>query len=159
MKQLERRAAGEQPPDQESVPRKPRVWGIVRSVMFLAALVGLALWMNRRPAPPTVLSVMPATAFDDAFRPIEVVDAYGPEDTFFISVELEGYDSSMELIARWLYEGQLITETTLATADSGVGYAGFVLRTEYPPWPAGRYTVEIVYEGEVLGSAAFRVEP
>lgn len=143
--------------DKQKERRKKQVWGIVRSLLFLGGLVAIALWMNRS-RPPEVLSVLPATALDDQYQPLEVTDTFGPDDTFFVSVELRGYRSDMALSARWLYEGELITETTLETANTGEGYAGFVLVNEAPPWPQGKYRVEIVYQDDVLGSAAFTVE-
>jgi hypothetical protein len=137
--------------------RKP-VQGIALTLLMLAVLVALT-FMFHRPQPLNVLDVTPATALDDTYRPIEETEVYGPEDTFFVSVALEGYRAGMEVYARWLYEGELITETLLDTADEGTGFAGFVLRNEAGAWPVGEYAVEIVYRDEVLGKAGFRVEP
>lgn len=144
--------------DREAERRKRQRMGIARSVAFLVALVVLAVWMQQRPRPPEVLSVTPATALDDEFRPVEPTEVFGPEDTFFVSVELRNYQPGT-LGARWLYEGQVITEMMLDTTDTGDGYAGFVLRNDDPPWPTGQYTIEITYRGRVLESASFRVEP
>jgi hypothetical protein len=125
-------------------------------VAFLVALVGVGL-LIRRPAPLRVLSVTPTRALDDLYRAVEPTDTFSPQDTFFVSVELQGYRPDMTLVARWRYEGEVITETELETTDSGSGYAGFALRSEALPWPAGEYSVEIVYQERVLGSATFRV--
>ncbi len=136
--------------------RRRYIWGIVRSAAFLAALIGVGL-LIRRPAPLRVLSVTPARALDDLYQAVEPTDVFSPQDAFFVSVELQGYRPDMTLTARWRYEGEVITETELETADSGSGYAGFALRREALLWPAGEYSVEIVYQGRVLGEAAFRV--
>jgi hypothetical protein len=141
------------------VRRRRAIWGLLRSVLVFMALIGLGVWMALRPRPLRVTEVVPATALDDTYRPVETTDVFDPEDTFFVSVQLSGYRPDMELLARWKYQDNLITETTLNTDDVGEGYAGFSLINDNPPWGEGRYTVEIVYEDEVLGSAAFRVEP
>lgn len=132
--------------------------GLIRSLLLLAGLVVLAVFLALRSRGPQVVSVTVATALDDAYRPVAVTDVYGPQDTFFVSVELRGYRPEMEVIARWRYEGQVIRETPLSTQQAGDGYAGFVLTNEGFPWPEGAWTVEIVYEGEVLGQTTFRVE-
>jgi hypothetical protein len=151
------------------------MWGIARSLLMLVALTGLCVWMALRPGsssltdvvsttvarlrPPRIIEVVPATALYDNYRPVEATDVFHPEDTFFVSVHLSDYRPDMELFARWKYQDRLITETTLKTDDVGEGYAGFSLINDNPPWSEGTYTVEIVYDGKVLDSANFRVEP
>lgn len=133
-------------------------WGIARSVAMLAALVVLSYFLARRSAAPEVLSVTPTRALDADYQPVEPVEVFAPGDTFHVAVELRGYRPGMDLRARWLYEGQVITETPLDTADAGDGYAGFSLSPQNPPqWPSGQYAVDIVYDDKVLSRAAFRV--
>lgn len=132
---------------------------------LLAELLAMAALLAACSSPLQVLSVTPATALDDLYQPVETTNVFGPQDTFFVSVQLRNYRPDMQVVARWRYEGQFITETTLVTGPLGdstkpyEGYAGFSLRNDNPPWPSGDYTVEIVYQDKVLGSAAFRVEP
>ncbi len=132
--------------------------GLVRSLALLAGLIALTVFLALRSRGPQVVSVTMATALDEAYRPVAATDVYGPQDTFFASVELRGYRPEMTILARWRYEGQVIRETPLATQQAGDGYAGFVLINEGFPWPQGSWMVEIIYEGDVLGRAAFRVE-
>lgn len=135
-------------------------WGIARSATILVGLIVLAVVITRRPLAPQVLSVVPAHSLDAAFRPIEPTQRFGPDETFFISVELRGYRPGMDVSAVWRYEGQMITQTPLATNDAGDGYAGFALSPEDPPaWPPGRYTVDILYGEKLLGRAVFEVAP
>jgi hypothetical protein len=138
--------------------RRRQIVGIIRSGAFLAVIVVLGVVLAMRSRPPQVVSVTLATALDDAYRPIETTTVYAPNDTFYASVQLRGYRQGMDLKARWRYDGTLIKETPLQTDTAGDGYAGFVLRNDAPPWPDGPYSVEIVYDGQVVGSAAFRVE-
>lgn len=138
--------------------RRRAVWGLVRSILVLFVLIALGVWIALRTRPPQVIEVVPATALYDTYRPVEVTDVFHPEDTFYVSVKLSDFRPGMELSARWKYQGRLITETTLNTDGAGDGYAGFSLVNDNPPWSEGPYSVEIVYDGDVLGSADFRVE-
>jgi hypothetical protein len=155
-----RRAVEQQQTDQQDLKkwRRRYTMGIVRSVVMLVALIVLTVLLALRSNRPEVLNVMPATALDDEMRPVERTSTYPPDaDAFFVSVELRGYAPDMPLAARWLHEGRLLIETPLSTDMTGEGFAGFVLRTDDPPWPVGGYEVEIVFRDSVLGSASFEV--
>ena len=137
--------------------RKGMKRGVFRSVLILIGLIVVTVLMVRGNR-PDVLNVIPAAALDDLYRPVEVTDTYSPDDVFFVSVEIENYDPYSPISARWLYEGDVISETPLEIEGTVDRYAGFALRSDVAPWPAGDYTVEIVYKKRVLGKAAFRVE-
>jgi hypothetical protein len=133
---------------------------------MLIVMVAIGATFAYRARPPRVLSVVPATGLYDNYRPIEATDIFHPDDTFFVSVQMDDFRRGMELAARWSYQGQVITETTLdpnriAEGDGkgeGKDFVGFLLMNDNPPWPVGDYTVEIIDGVEVLGSAEFRVE-
>ena len=135
---------------------KGHLWLIARALLIVGVLVAVVLWLQQGPA-LRVVKVTPATTLDDQFQPVKSTDRVGPHDTFFVSVELRDYRPDMKITARWRYEGTTINETVLKTSDIGNGYAGFSLINDRPPWPAGNYVVEIVYNDKVLGSAPFRV--
>ena len=137
--------------------RKGMRKGLLRTVLLLIGLIAVSVLMARRNR-PEVLAVIPATALDDLYRPVEVTDTYSPDDVFFVSVEIENYDPYSPISARWLYEGDMIAETPLEIEGMVDRYAGFALRSDVAPWPAGDYTVEIVYKNRVLEEASFRVE-
>lgn len=137
--------------------RKQRM-GLARSVAMLLGLVVLAVWFALADRSPEVISMTMAKSLDANYKPIEPVSTFGPDDTFFVSVELRRYRAGEDLTALWRYEGQEIAQTPLSTDDSGSGYAGFSIAPEDPPqWPEGSYVVDIMYEGHVLGRAAFEV--
>jgi hypothetical protein len=71
---------------------------------------------------------------------------------------VKNYRSDDPLVARWLYEGSEIDRTPLSSDLTGNIHAGFVLQNSNPPWPIGKYRVEILYNDSVLGSANFSVE-
>ncbi len=131
--------------------------GLFRTIIILIGLIVVAVLIARRMR-PEVLSITPATALDDLYRPVEATDTYHPDDVFFVSVEIENYDPYSPLSARWLYEGDVITETPLEISGTVDRYAGFALRSDVAPWPAGDYAVEIMYKKRVLGKAVFQVK-
>lgn len=139
--------------------RRSPIVGLLISLGMLLGLVVVAALLATQRSGPSVLSITPAKSLDDAYHPIDPTDTFAPEDTFFVSVELDDYDNDSPLLARWYYEESFITETHLEFDYEGDVFAGFVLLNEDPPWPLGRYSVEIVYRERVLGSADFRVKP
>ncbi|MBN1310162.1 MAG: hypothetical protein JXB30_02005 [Anaerolineae bacterium] len=146
--------------------RRKYIWSIVRSVLMLIAMVALGVTFAVGNRSLQVLDVVPATALYDNYQPVEATDVFEPDDVFFVSVRMNDFRPDMELAARWSYQGEIIAETKLdpnyIDAGDGTGhgedFAGFVLMNDDSSWPVGNYIVEIVYEGEVLGSAKFRVE-
>jgi hypothetical protein len=134
------------------------VLGIARSVLFLIALIGLAIFFSERSAVPTIQSITTATALDDDYHPVDTTTIYSPEDSFAVSVTVKDYRGDEPLIARWSYQGSKITDTPLTGDLIGDITAGFVLQNQNPPWPSGEYTVEILYKDETLGSMNFTVK-
>lgn len=136
--------------------RRSPLLGIGISVASLAALVALAVMMSA--SNPQVTTIRLASALDDRFEPVTPTETFHPGDTFFASVKIAGYRSDQDIKARWRFEKDRIGETVLEThGTAGDITAGFSL-SNTQPWPAGRYTVEIVYGDKVLGSASFSVE-
>jgi hypothetical protein len=142
--------------------RSPLNRRLILSAIFLLILfIFLIIFfsfnsLNRQ---PIIKEVRVAAALDDQFRPIGVTDVYAPENDFFVSVEVTNYDGTDPLIARWLYEGKEITQTRLASQLAGTLHVGFTLHNENPPWPTGRYRVDILYNDKILESATFEVQP
>lgn len=132
--------------------------GLVRSIVFLLILVALWIAFSIQGRGPTVTKVVMATALDDQYHPVEITETYHPTDTFAVSVEVKHYRHDDPLVARWLYQGSEIKRTPLSSELAGNIDAGFVLHNSNPPWPIGRYRVEILYDDSVLGSADFSVE-
>jgi hypothetical protein len=130
---------------------------LIRSVVVLVLLIALWIVFATQGRNPIVTNVIMATALDDRYRPVEVTETYTPADTFFASIEVKGVDGDEPLLARWIYEGEEITTSPLASDLAGDLYAGFVLTNQDTPWPVGRYRVDILYEDDVLGSANFSV--
>lgn len=128
---------------------------LLAGLLVIAVVVVIILFTI--PRPPQVTGIMLASAFDESFRPVEVVEGYGPDDRFSVSLALQNYDPDDPLSARWYYGDTLITETRLGTRDAGDGYAGFELVNNNPPWPVGMYTVEVRWRDRVLAELSFEV--
>jgi hypothetical protein len=136
--------------------RRSPLYGIVISLIVLAALIALALTMSG--GDPQVTHITTASALDDGFDPVSTTDTFQPRDTFFVSVNINNYRSDQDIRARWRLDGGKIGETSLEThGASGNITAGFSLSNPNP-WPAGRYTVEIVFGDKIIGTTSFRVE-
>ena len=131
---------------------------LIRSIAFLVILAALWIVFSIQGQSPTVTNVVMATALDDQYRPVHITETYHPTDMFAVSVEVKNYRRDDPLVARWLYEGSEIDRTQLASDVTGNIHAGFVLQNSNPPWPLGRYRVEILYKAEILGTADFTVE-
>lgn len=145
--------------DRSPEARRRRHWfGIIRSLIILGALVVLAIVFTRQPAAPEVLSLTPARALDAGFRPVEPATTFAPGDSFFVSAEMSGYTAGTALSARWLYEGEVIAETTIESDDVSGEVARLSLAPDDPTgWPPGTYVVDVIYEDDLLGRTAFEV--
>jgi hypothetical protein len=138
-------------------PRRSPLVGLAISLATLAALVALALTLAG--AEPTLAHLTPATALDDGFEPVEVTDTFKPDATFFVSAKIANYRSDQSIKARWRLNGENIGDTPLTTnGTQGNITAGFSLSRQLP-WPAGRYTVDILNGDKILGGTSFSVKP
>ena len=83
--------------------------------------------------------------------------AFAPADTIYTSVVTEGKAPTATLSARWTYQGALLEETEQRIAPSGRVVSEFHV---FNPagWAPGEYRVEILLDGRVVGSRAFRVD-
>ncbi len=136
--------------------QRKRLFGVARSIAFLVLLVGLALWLSRSPQ-ASVESITLTKALDDRYQPIDPTTTFGPDDPFFASVVFKNYRADPPAVARWSYEGKVITETKLLTDTYGDITAGFSLVNSAPLWPIGNYTIEIIAGKQVLATQSFTV--
>ncbi len=122
------------------------------------------------PAPSAVPAAPPAAA--EAFRVSRIdlgnaVDGekrvaapstvFAPADTIYASVVTEGASPSVTLVARWTFEdGQLVSQGSQTIAPSGPAATEFHI-AKPDGWPAGRYQVEVVANGQSAGARTFEV--
>ncbi len=137
--------------------KRYRKWHYLLAAGLFAIALPAVVYLFIAPRPPGVTEIMLVSAFDETFRPVEIVEGYGPNDRFSVSIALQNYDPDDPLSARWYYDDSLITETWLGTQDAGDGYAGFELVNNNPPWPVGTYAVEVYWRDQVLAGLSFEV--
>ncbi len=97
---------------------------------------------------------MPAVADKRVTDPTAV---FAAGDTIYTSVVTDGAVPLATLSARWTREGALLEETAQRIAPEGTAVSEFHV---FNPagWTPGRYRVEILLDGRVVGERVFRVE-
>lgn len=87
---------------------------------------------------------------------------FQPTDTFHISVNLTGKSEGAKISARWIYEGgqggRKVLHESSETIPPGEGAVAEFHISQGQPWPAGRYTVRVMLDGENAGERAFTVQ-
>ncbi|HEY1305091.1 MAG TPA: hypothetical protein VGF24_16155 [Vicinamibacterales bacterium] len=80
---------------------------------------------------------------------------FAPDDTVYLSVATAG-PGSATMRARWTYAGRLVDESTKRVSYRGDAATEFHLKPP-DPFPPGDYSVEIFFDGQSVGTTAFRV--
>jgi len=81
---------------------------------------------------------------------------FKPDDTIYVSVLTTGFGSA-SITARWKYAGRVIGEPTKEVSYKGDAATEFHIQNS-GGFPAGDYAVEIVVNGQPIGTRDFRVE-
>ena len=83
---------------------------------------------------------------------------FRPSETVYASVHTTGAGSGTQITARWTFEdGQQVEEQTETISPSGDAYTEFHV-SKPSGWPAGRYTVHILVNGQETTSKDFTVK-
>lgn len=139
------------------------------------ATVGLALlaaWLARPAIPPAPLHLARPTLARAVAR-LEPVDPAGPRipvATLQAWGGLVAYTPvyapaglRQPIVHRWRHEGRLVTTVRLPTPVRGGRQAGFRTysrKSDFPPDPRGRWTVDVVTaSGQLIGRLRFTVTP
>ena len=84
---------------------------------------------------------------------------FKPRDTVYVSVHTTGAASGTPLTARWSFQdGQQVDERTETISPTGDAYTEFHI-AKPSGWPAGRYTVRILLNGQETATREFTVKP
>jgi len=81
---------------------------------------------------------------------------FKPGDTVYASVLTDG-SGAATLGAKWWYAGRLVSEPTQHVSYKGAAATEFHMQTS-GGLPVGDYKVEILLDGQSIGSREFRVE-
>ncbi len=142
-----------------------------RAGLSAAVAVGAA-WVLLPAIPPAPLHLArPAVA--RAVRDLEPVDPVGSRVSAATLAEWGGLVAytpvyapaglRQPIVHRWRHEGRVVTEVRLPTAVTGGRAAGFRTysrKTDFPPQPYGRWTVDVVTaSGQLIGRLRFTVGP
>jgi hypothetical protein len=85
-------------------------------------------------------------------------DEFRPNDTIYASVNTEGTGTGSTLAARWTFQdGQVVDETSNTISPTGPTVTAFHI-TKPDGFPAGRYKVEILLNGQRVESKDFEVK-
>lgn len=81
---------------------------------------------------------------------------FGPKDTICLSVLTAGVGSST-IRVRWMYRGHVLGEPEKQVSYRDVAATEFRLQSA-AGFPQGDYTVEVLLDGQPVGTREFRVE-
>jgi hypothetical protein len=83
---------------------------------------------------------------------------FRPSDTIYVSVETEGSSPQATLATRWTYQdGTVVKESSENIAPTGKARTEFhIMKPD--GWPAGKYTVAVLLNGNPAGTKDFEVK-
>ena len=117
------------------------------------------------PAPATpssaVTSIEIGKSIGSDKRVTDATTMFSPRDTMYVSVTTQNAPANAMLTAKWTFQdGQVVDSLTqavaAATATGGATITEFHL-TRPSGWPAGRYTVEVMLNGQSVGTREITV--
>jgi len=123
------------------------------------------------PVPEAGVQILEATfarGLTEEMQPVEPVADFFPDETVYLSLRIQGRPKAGTVAVRFYWLDTFIAEAGVDLADVNSGvlfsigedtYAGYTLAHEQP-FPVGEgYRAEAFYDGQPLGSYAFRVIP
>jgi hypothetical protein len=81
---------------------------------------------------------------------------FKPDDTIYVAVLTDG-SGAAKIGARWMYAGRVVSETTKDVSYKGAAATEFHIQNS-GGFPAGEYKVEVLVNGQSIGTREFRVE-
>ena len=89
-------------------------------------------------------------------RVVDQADTFSPSDTIYASVHTTGAGSTT-VAARWTFQdGQVVNERSESIAPNGDAYTEFHI-SKPSGWPAGKYTLHVLLNGEEVKTKEFNV--
>jgi hypothetical protein len=84
-------------------------------------------------------------------------DTFSARDTIYASVHTTGSAPNTNIAARWTYQdGQVVDERTETISPTGDSYTEFHI-SKPSGWPAGRYTLHVLVNGQEAQTKTFTV--
>ena len=122
-------------------------------------------------APTAGLEIREATfahGLSEQMEPIDPGSDFMPDETIYLSLQIKGRPKEGVVTARFYWRDTFIAEADVDLSDVNSGllfsigedtYAGYTLTHEQPFPLSDQYRAEVFYDGQPLGSYAFRVVP
>ena len=83
---------------------------------------------------------------------------FTPGDTIYASIHTTGSAQGATVTSRWTYQdGQVVNERTESISPSGDAYTEFHI-SKPSGWPAGKYTLHVLLNGQEVQSKDFTVQ-
>ena len=112
-------------------------------------------------APATSLQVADVTlgrSISGDKRVADQTDTFAARDTIYASIHTTGTTQNANVAARWTFQdGQVVSESTETISPTGDAYTEFHV---FKPsrWPAGKYTVHVLVNGQEVQTKDFMVK-
>ena len=140
-----------------------------KSILFLAVMaLLLAACGGSAPKGIEIGEVDFAKNLSDSYEPIDPTTTFYPDETVNVSVRVPGRPKEGVLGARFLYMDNLIAETSVDFSDVNgdllfsVGedtFTGFTLTHDDPLYISPLYSVELLVDGNSVGTYSYSVIP
>jgi hypothetical protein len=89
-------------------------------------------------------------------RVADQADTFSPSDTIYASVHTSG-SGTTTVAARWTYQdGQVVDQRSESITPSGDTYTEFHV-SKPSGWPAGKYTLHVLLDGQEVQTKGFTV--
>ena len=100
------------------------------------------------PAALQVADVKLGRGIDEQKRVVNETDTFGPRDTIYASVHTTGTAQGATVAAHWTFQdGQTVNDQSMAISPTGDAYTEFHI-AKPTPWPAGKYTLHVLVNGQ-----------
>ena len=113
------------------------------------------------PAPPAaVTSTELGKRLGPNSRVADTTSVFARRDTVYLSVITENTTPTSTLMARWKFQnGQVVDSTSQTVAAAGSGSQSVTEFHVANPrgWPAGKYAVDVLLDGQQVASRSFEV--
>lgn len=136
-------------------------WIVLASLLvtvIAGGVVTVLLYNETLKPPETRIQAVMARVLDEQFNPVEPTGEFSPGDVFYLSVRVQNANADSIVTTHWYYAASLIhMQDQVIRAGAETVVMGFELQRTDGEWPSGRYRVDVLLNGEAVGTAYFDV--
>ena len=126
---------------------------LLRNYVLLAAVVMMTAACSD--APLQLANIQTCLALNTDRSIASITTLFKPNETIYVSVQTTG-EAPGTIGVKWMYQGRVIDEPVKQVDYDGPASTEFHLQNS-GGFPEGDYSVEIVINGQQVGSRAFKV--